>query len=284
MQWTFLDGTFVSGPEAKIPIPNGRLSALAAVLVLHHDRPVDRDRIADILWEGGHPENARDRLNTMLWRLRTLIRKAGGRGKALVNKRAYLIYETGPAFGADIVQVSESARQVMSGRATTEADMQALLSSVGRCNMDFLPGAQDHWSIVTRESLRSGLLVILEALLVHLRAQGRWGRVSEVAHQMLALDPTLESGHRQMIELHSRRQDVGAAERQYEVLQRVLKDRLDVAPAPETAAAIDALKINRHRADAPPKGKRRALLTRPSFKAVESALDHLDAAREKLLG
>lgn len=284
MQWTFLDGTFVSGPEAKIPIPNGRLSALAAVLVLHHNRPVDRDRVTDILWEGDHPENVRDRLNTMLWRLRTLIRKAGGKGKLLVNKRAYLIYQADATFSADIVQVSDSARQVMSGRATTEADMQALLSSVGQCNMDFLPGAQDHWSIVTRESLRSGLLVILEALLVYLRAQGRWGRVSEVAQQMLTLDPTLESGHRQLIELHSRRQDVGAAERQYEVLQRVLKDRLDVAPAPETAAAIEALKINRDKTGSSPKAKRRALLTRPTFEAVESALDHLDAAREKLLG
>lgn len=284
MQWTFLDGTFVSGPEAKIPIPNGRLSALAAVLVLHHNRPVDRDRIADILWEGDHPDNARDRLNTMLWRLRTLMRKAGGTGTSLLNKRAYLIYEAEPEFAADIVQVSERARQVMSGRATSEADMQALLASVGHCNMDFLPGAQDHWSIVTRESLRSGLLVILEALLVHLRAQGRWGRVSEVAQKMLMLDPTLESGHRQMIELHGRRHDVRAAERQYEVLQRVLKDRLDVAPAPETAAAIDALKIARDTPDAPKQAKRRVLLTRPSFKAVESALDHLDAAREKLLG
>ncbi|MFK7938535.1 MAG: BTAD domain-containing putative transcriptional regulator [Roseovarius sp.] len=308
MQWTFLDGTFVSGPKAKIPIPSGRLSALAAVLVLNHGRAVERDRIAEILWEGEHPENARDRLNTMLWRLRTLMRKAGGKGKSLINKRAYLIYQPETAFGSDIVNISQTARHVMSHgatgatgttdatSATADAQVQHLLDCVGDCNMDFLPGAQDHWSIVTRESLRSGLLVILEALLVHMREQGRWGRVSEVAQKMLTLDPALESGHRQMIELHSRRHDVGSAERQYSVLQRVLRDRLDVAPAPETAAAIDALKINRSEQANPAQNtgqstgqstgrpRRQALLSRPSFSAVESALDHLDAARDKLMG
>ncbi|MEM1237634.1 MAG: bacterial transcriptional activator domain-containing protein [Pseudomonadota bacterium] len=285
MHWTFLDGTSLTGPKTTVEIPPGRVAALAAVLVLHAGRPVERERISDILWEGESPDNARDRLNTLLWRLRRLIRSSGGKGRCIENRRAYLKYTPPQEFSVDALRISAAARQLVS-RNAANADTDELFACADAYHTDFLSGSEDHWSIVTREALRSGILTILEALLERMSAAGSWGRVSELAERMMALDPTLEAGHRHMIALHGRRDDVSAAERQYQVLSRVLKDKLDVDPAPETAAAIDALRINR--GPQPGKlttdGKRRTLVQRPSFKAVESALEHLDTARAHLLG
>jgi len=257
--------------------------------VMNHGRPVPRDRLDDILWDGATPDRSRDRINTMLWRLRRMVREAGGAENCFVNHHDYLMYRAPEQVNSDVLTVSTLARRLVRGGIDGAEMAEQCLACVQACHTDFLPFAADHWSIVTRESLRSGLLMAFEALIAHMRAEGRWGRVSELAERMLALDPTLELGHRQLIDLHGRRQDYKAALRHYKVLQKVLSDSVGEAPAPETAAAIDALRIARsaERADPakPPSPARRpALKLAPSLRAVEVALGHLDAARDTLTG
>ncbi len=294
MRWVFLDGNTVTGKKSTIALPSGCLCTLSAVLVLNHDHPVQRDRIDDILWEGERPERARDRLNTMLWRLRKLVKTAGGNPDCFENHREYLIYRNDGNVESDALTISKLTRRLVHGKIVSAEMAEECLSCIQSCHTDFLPFAADHWSIVTRESLRSGLLMLIEAVIAYMRDEGRWGRVAELAERMLALDPTLEIGHPQLIDMHGRRQDYGSALRHYDILRKVLKDSLDVAPAPETAAAIDALRIARSKQDTVSgNGKpqstaiapRRAALTiRPSIRSVETALDHIDAARDQLLG
>lgn len=285
MLWTFLDGNAVTGPKGPVALPSGALCTLAAVLVLNHDHPVPRDRLDDILWDNARPERARDRVNTMLWRLRKLVDKAGGDRGCFVNQPDYLMYRCSGEVSSDALTVTLMARKLARGRITDAQMAGECMDCVQACHTDFLPFAGDHWSIITRESLRSGLLMTIEALIAYMRQEGRWGRVSELAERMLAVDPTLESAHQQLIEMHGARKDFGSAMRHYKVLAKVLKDNLDTSPAPETATAIDALRIagSREGGAAQP-GRRPALTMRPTIQSVEAALDHIDAARERLLG
>ncbi|UCH74045.1 MAG: hypothetical protein JSU82_17290 [Rhodospirillales bacterium] len=294
MRWVFLDGNTVSGRTSTVKVPSGCLCTLSAVLVLNHDHPVQRDRIDDILWDGDPPESARDRLNTMLWRLRKLVKTAGGNPNCFENHREYLLYRSDGNLESDALTLSKLTRRLDLGKMISAEMAEECLSCIQSCHSDFLPSAADHWSIVTRESLRSGLLMMIEAVIAYMRDKGRWGRVAELAERMLALDPTLEIGHQQLIDMHGRRQDFGSAKRHYDTLRKVLKESLDVAPAPETAAAIDALRIARSKQQTssgngkPRSVERRphrpALTVRPSIRSVESALDHIDAARDWLLG
>lgn len=288
MRWVFLDGCHVSGPKGVASVPSGGLCTLSAVLVLNQGHPVPRDRIEDILWEGSRPENARDRVNTMLWRLRKLVVKVGGPKDVFRNLRDYLQYDDPAADESDLAEIGRLARSVMRDGISTAPEAETCMACVQGCHTEFLPHASDHWSMITRESLRSGLLMIIEALIIYMRAHSRWGRVTELAQRMLALDPTLEIGHRQLIDMHGERDDKRAAMRQYAVMQKVLKTTLGVDPEPETAAAIDALKIGRGR-DAPeagpvaPGARSQALIRRPSLRSVQIALDHIDAARDRLM-
>lgn len=110
---------------------------------------------------------------------------------------------------------------VPGARIAEGAGMQDLLGCAGQRNTGFLPGAQDHRSIVTR-----------------IPARGPCERSG-------AEDARAGSRAPPDIDFRIRRRNVGSAERQYSVPQRVLRDRLDVSPMPETATAIDALKANR---------------------------------------
>jgi DNA-binding SARP family transcriptional activator len=289
MYWIFLDGNVLRGPKATVVIPSGMLCTLAAVLVMNHDRPVPRDRLGEILWDGEIPDRSRDRINTMLWRLRRMVTDAGGVRDCFVNHHDYLMYRPGQAAESDVLTVSVLARRLLQGGIDSPQMVEECLACVDACHTDFLPFASDHWSILTRESLRSGLLMALEALLSYMRAQGRWGRVSELAERILVLDPTLEVGHRQLIDLHGQRQDYKAALRHYKVLEHVLRDSVGELPAPETAAAIDALRIARSHGR--PAGTEMAgpmsapvLRQAPSIRAVEVAIHHLDVARDSLTG
>lgn len=292
MHWVFLDGCSVSGPKGTADLPHGGLCTLSAILVLNHGHPVPRERLEEILWEGARPDRARDRLNTMLWRLRKIVTSVGGRADAIQNKRDFLIYAAATASAvpkSDLAEIGRLTRRVTRDGITSPEEAEQCLARVQACHTDFLPHAGDHWSMITRESLRSGLLMIIEALIGYMRDQGRWGRVTELAERMLALDPTLELGHRQLIEMHGQRRDLRSAQRHYDVMEKVLRDSLDVDPAPETAAAIDALRIARRqdppdaRADGPPRSSVRPIPTRrPTLQSVQQALDHLDAARDTL--
>lgn len=287
MNWVFLNGCSVTGSAGSRTIPSGGLCTLAAVLVLNQGKPVQRDRINDILWEDSCPDRARDRVNTMLWRLRKILKAAGGTPDSVQNKREFLLYQPPEPDDSDIETIAELTRRLLRGGFEGPKQIEQALKCVHACHTDFLPHATDHWTIVTRESLRSGLLMILEALIRHMRGEGRWGRVSELVERMLALDPTLEIGHRQLIEMHGARKDMGSALRHYRVLEKVLHDRLDVDPSPETAAAIDALRIagrNRPEKDDPPPQTERTIVKQaPSLQATQDVLNHLDAARDTLL-
>lgn len=291
LHWIFLNGCSVSGPHGRANLPSGILCTLTAVLVLNRGRPVPRDRVVDILWEGKHPENARGRVNTMLWRVREIVKKVGGDKRAFENRPDFLAYNDAEG-RSDLAEIGELARIVMREGITSQEMSQRCMNCVEFCHTEFLPQANDHWSMITRESLRSGLLTIMESLVQYLRKQNRWGRITELAERMLTLDPTLELGHRHLIDLHSARKDFDAAKRHSEVLQKVMQREFDLDPEPETAAAIEALKISRHGSGAGrDQGKRpdnpgrssSVILRRPSLSSAQKALDFLDAARDSLI-
>jgi predicted ATPase/DNA-binding SARP family transcriptional activator len=110
------DGTPVAVPEAKV-------RALLADLLVHHGRPVPVDRLVDDLWAASPPADPGNALQTKVSQLRRALAKGGADGRALV---AY-----GPA--GYTLRVSDdavdSARFLASAaRARAAADPRARVS------------------------------------------------------------------------------------------------------------------------------------------------------------
>jgi len=286
LRWVFLDGCRITNGATAVALPSGRVAVLAGVLLLNHGHPVPKDRLREILWPDETCDNARARISTTVWRLRKQIEKAGGASDAIRVDRDFVTYACKKT-KSDAQDLGRMAHLVSRRKEPGLADdlREHMEACIAQYHSDFLPQADDHWTLLTREALRSSVLLLIEALIEDMRQRGRWGRVTELASRMLKIDPSLERGYQQLIDLHGARNDLAAAERQYDLCSRVLKDTLDVTPAPETAAAISALKIARRQAPtASGRSARSPLLQAPSLERVEEALDHLETARAMLRG
>ncbi|OSC49244.1 hypothetical protein B5181_41090, partial [Streptomyces sp. 4F] len=100
-----------------VPVPEAKVRALLADLLIHHGRPVPVDRLIDDLWDRSPPGNPANTLQTKISQLRRALTKGGADGRALV--------EHGPAGYTLRVpeEAVDSARfEGMTARARTAAD------------------------------------------------------------------------------------------------------------------------------------------------------------------
>ncbi|MFE9056978.1 BTAD domain-containing putative transcriptional regulator [Streptomyces mutabilis] len=106
-----------------VPVPEAKVRALLADLLIHHGRPVPVDRLIDDLWDRSPPGNPANTLQTKVSQLRRALTKGGADGRALV--------EHGPAGYTLRVpeEAVDSARfEGMTARARTAADPRAKVS------------------------------------------------------------------------------------------------------------------------------------------------------------
>jgi two-component SAPR family response regulator len=105
-----------------------------------------------------------------------------------------------------------------------------------------LEGETAEWAIVERERLERLYLRLLVLLGNRLVRMDRLEEAIVVANRILAVDPFREATHRDLIITLALNEQRGAAIRHFERLRRLLRDELDLTPARETAALIDALR------------------------------------------
>ena len=109
------------------------------------------------------------------------------------------------------------------------------------------PGFDD-WQFFQGDELRRELSNALEKLVTMYSLKGNYKTAIEYTRRWLALDPLLESAHRQLISLYAWSGQRNAALRQYRACVRVLEEELGVPPLEETTLLYQAVLEN----NAPP--------------------------------
>ena len=123
----------------------------------------------------------------------------------------------------DAVRFEELAR-----RALASGDAAAAREAIALYGGELLPADRyEEWAETRREQLRQSHLDLL-------RLAGRWEEVAE-------LDPGDERAHLALMRRHAANGDRHAALRQFERLDRALRQELGVAPGPEASALRDRL-------------------------------------------
>ncbi len=208
------------GQQHGLP-PND--AALLAVLAL--DGPTPRAKLAALLWPEVDDDKARNNLRQRLFRWRRLT-------------------------GYDLVvqgQVLALAPGVAHDLSGTE---DALLRDVAALGGDLL-GAADyggqsdlaHWVAATRQRWRATRRDALAGIAARLEAASRVAEALPYAERLAREEPLLEHAQRQLMRLHYRRGDRGAALAAYEGLREALDRMLGETPSPETqqlASLIEA--------------------------------------------
>lgn len=225
--WT-ADGTPVRVPELKV-------RALLADLLVHEGRPVPVDRLLDDLWGEDLPGNPSNTLQTKVSQLRRAL-----------GDRALVAYQpTGYSLVSDSVDAVEFARLLAGALASDDLRAKAdLLSDAlalwrGPAYADF----RDSFAHAAASRLDEQRLTALEEQAEVRLALGEHSRLADELGELVAAHPLRERLRAAHLRALYRAGRQGAALAGYAELRALLADELGLDPGPELAALHQAILV-----------------------------------------
>lgn len=175
--------------------------------------PVRRERLAQALWPQAGEDGARNNLRQLIFRIKRAMDASAVEGSDELHLAANLRVLPGPTGapllqGCEYLDCPEIAEWLLQAReAQRQRDLQARLNEAA--------AAED---------------------------QGAFAQAAQLARAVLVEEPTAEAAHRQLVRALYLGGDAAAARGAALACERVLREQLDVAPAPETQALFEQLR------------------------------------------
>jgi predicted ATPase/DNA-binding SARP family transcriptional activator len=237
----FLFGTprvILNGQEVML----ARLKSLALLAhLLVENRVESRNALATLLW----PESSQAAARTYLRQAFYLLQK-------MLGKRYFIADDEtiGVAPQANIeVDVWQFEQYLI---AADNEPVQAVChwrAAVDLVHVDFLDGftltdapAFDDWEAFQRQRLHQMLMQTLDNLVQHLVHESDYAGALDYARRRVQLDPLDDAGRCALIQVLARRGQTAAALREYDEFVDLLRQELDLPPAPETMALVDSIR------------------------------------------
>lgn len=199
-----------------------------------------RDVLASLCWGDQPDEQARNCLNTALWRLRRALEGEH------TSPCSYLLTMPNGEVGfnwesphwLDVTTFERTAAPVLAAPAGVLTPNQAagLEAALALYTGDLLEGFYDDWALRERERVRSMYLDSLAWLMRFHHARGAYADGLAAGQRLLAHDPLREEIHRAMMRLYLKVGDRALAVRQYNLCRDILADELGIPPMAETEA------------------------------------------------
>jgi predicted ATPase/DNA-binding SARP family transcriptional activator len=220
-----------------------KAGALLAFLAFH-DRPVyPRDLLAEVLWPEIAPEAGRNNLRGVLHSLRKQLAASGEPVHLfLVSDRGTIGLRAG-SFTTDVGAFT-AALQTTAHVPLPRDRATRLAQAVALYGGELLPDFYEEWVLRERERLRERYLRTLQQLAAVLEESGDLEGALKYADQALAADPLREEAHYALMRLHAAAGQPAAALRQYQELERLLRQELGENPSATTRALAEELRAN----------------------------------------
>lgn len=197
-----------------------------------------KDEIGAALWPWSSPAQLRNSFHTTLHHLRQALRSPTWvrfrHGRYGMDRRAAYVYDVD-----EFVRLVAEARAEPSGEDVVAALERAISCYAGDFLTD-LPG--ESWIADRRAELRRTFESALFDLGAAHTAAARPDAAVDVFRRLVALDPLIESAHRELIRSYAQLGDHGRALQQYRDLARLLNAELGAAPSPETVELAATLR------------------------------------------
>lgn len=227
------DGKAVRGPQ--LPGRQGRLAI--AYLVLERTRPVARDELADVLWQGSPPRAFDVALSAIVSKLRASLAELGLSRDALAADGGCYRLRLPAGSWVDVEAALEGVH-LAEGALLTNRPADAYGPAVVACSIlrrPFLPGVEGGWVDGRRRSLGEAQVRALDCLAAVHQWNGEHALALRAAAEAVEIEPYRESGYRRLMRLHEVAGDHAEALRVYARLASVLAADLGTTPGPETA-------------------------------------------------
>jgi DNA-binding SARP family transcriptional activator len=210
---------------------------LLAYLVLSR-RAHAREPLATLLAGDSSEDQARKYLSNVLVDLRQTL------GAYVVATRQTVMFDRGLPHRVDVNEFQSRLPECLSGESLAELEAAACLYRDEFLVGLTLVGAPDFesWVHAQREELRGQFVQILQAQVQLSLREGAWNAGIAPARRLLAQEPWLEEGHRNLMLMLARSGQRQAAIAQYQACRRVLFEELGVEPLPATTALFNRLR------------------------------------------
>ena len=223
---------------------NGKARELFCYLLLHRQRPHQREVLVGTLW-GNHPTSqAKKWLRQVLWQLQSSLDASTSHHPPLllldkdwiqVNPEADLWLDV------DVFEQAFSSLSASEGRLDSQQS-QALRDAVELYQDDLLTGMYHDWCIYHRERLQNMFLAMLDKLMDEALLHHEYRLGVTYGERILGYDRARERTHRCLMQLHYLADGPAAALRQYARCVLALREELDVAPGQKTQRLVEDIR------------------------------------------
>jgi predicted ATPase/DNA-binding SARP family transcriptional activator len=231
------------GDGAWVQLAYQKPTALLAYLAYYPQHPHPRDAVIELLWPGSDLEAARHNLRGTLYALRRLLAAAGaGADELLIADRSTVALDPS-RFTTDVAEF-RAAVQAAARSDAAQQRAETLGHAVALYSGELLPGFSDTWVLTEREHLTAVCLDTIRQLVQVREERGDLEGALSAARQAVSLDPLREEAHYDVMRLSAATGQPAACLRQYEELERMLREHLDETPSAEARALAEELRRN----------------------------------------
>jgi DNA-binding SARP family transcriptional activator len=215
-----------------------KVQEFLSYLLLCSQRPVQREKLADHLWQHVDRRCTKKYLRQALWQLRRAYEAeaAADDGPLLVVDDEWIgIHGDAPIWvdARELERAYETAIEAPPGELAPIL-RERLRTAAGLYRGELLEGWYHDWCVHHRDTYRSMYLSLLHRLMLDAEATGSWETGLLYGRRALQEDRASERIHALMMRLHRMAGDRTAALRQFDLCATALREDLGVAPQDST--------------------------------------------------
>jgi DNA-binding SARP family transcriptional activator len=218
----------VRGAELP-PLPSRKGAYLLALLALRHDREVDRDYLAGLLWPDSEQDKALFNLRQMLSRLRQAL---GAEAWRLGTPARHTLRLDVRGACVDVAAFDA---------AVSRPEPEAWRTAVELYRGPLLEGCDEGWAFAARHEREQALLAALERLAAYAANRRDYNAAADYLRRIIAVDAWREGAYRSLMQVYAATGEFAAATHLYRELRLLLHQELNITPAPETVELYRAL-------------------------------------------
>jgi DNA-binding SARP family transcriptional activator len=228
--------------------PSGKGKCIFKYMIANRVRPIPKDVLMDLFWQGADPDAARNSLNVAIYGLRQALRAARPDFSHILFQEDHYLLNPSMALWIDVEEFlrhCEAGRNLERKQGTLKATKEYEIAE-GLYQGDFLEeDLYEDWPMLQREQLKDRYLVILDRLSRYYLERQRYTTCVHLCQRILVKDDCQEETHQRLMRCYSRQGQPYLALRQYHRCVEILKSKLDVPPMDETAALYQKIRDGR---------------------------------------
>lgn len=217
-----------------------KAKALLKILALAQPHQLHREQLMEALWPEQEPDLAANNLNKILHTARRALEpelKAGAESRFLLTQEQYIELTAPSGLWIDVEEFEQRASSALKSQSLPDYEAALQLYTGELLVEDRL----EDWAVASRERLsRLAERLLTEAAQLY-EAAGQLEPSLEHVQRLLALNPSNEAAHRQLMRLYALSGSRHEALAQYQRCQTILRKELDAEPESKTVALYEQI-------------------------------------------